>query len=116
MYCNFKRLLVSLLYKITNCQKQTSYTFVTDHPKKSYCTWTVEDLTTNAPLTLERIEGSAEITADSDFIALVLMATALSFSTLKICQIIMKILASYFDSFKLAFIFHFEQRETKASF
>lgn len=64
----------------------------------------LEDITTNVLLTLERIEGSAEITADSDFIALVLMATALSLSTLKICQIIMKILASDFDCFKLAFI------------
>ena len=104
MRCNnFKRPLVSLLYKITS-QRQTLYTFVRDHPRKSYCRWTVEDLTINVPLTLERIEGSAEITADSDFIALVLMATALSLSTLRICKIIMKILASYFDCFKPAFI------------
>lgn len=38
-------------------------------------------------LTLERIDGSAEITADNDFIALVLIATALSLSTLRICKI-----------------------------
>ena len=37
-----------------------------------------------AALTLDRIEGSAEITADNDFIALVLMATALSLRTLRI--------------------------------
>ena len=45
-------------------------------------------------LTLERMEGSAEITADNDFIALVLMATALSLSTLKICQKILLLISS----------------------
>ena len=37
-------------------------------------------------LTLERMEGSAEMTAERDFIAFVLMATALSVSTLRICE------------------------------
>lgn len=38
-------------------------------------------------LTLERMDGSAEMTAERAFIALVLMATALSLSTLRICEI-----------------------------
>ena len=36
--------------------------------------------------TLERMEGSAEMTAERDFIAFVLIATALSVSTLRICE------------------------------
>ena len=38
-------------------------------------------------LTLESMDGSAEMTAERAFIAFVLMATALSFSTLRICVI-----------------------------
>ena len=38
-------------------------------------------------LTLERMDGSAEMTAERAFIALVLMATALSLSTLRICVV-----------------------------